>query len=121
MNHYDTPYAATLDRVATAVHRTLLDADLRVVVKTGGGSDWGEFGTYNDQLLALVRELMRVGLIPVPSEDVYQAAVTPDAVSQWVLIDDIGGYVCATCGASTESEPCPEHQPRAYARIGVDS
>ncbi len=117
MNLYETPDAATLDRVATAVHRTLLDADLRVVVKTGGGSDWGAFGTYEDQLLALVRELVRVGLMPVPSEEVYRAATTPDAPCKWVVIANMGGYVCGTCGTPTESEPCPEHQPRAYARI----
>ena len=27
-------------------------------------------------------------------------------------------YVCAACGVPTESEPCAEHQPRAYARMG---
>lgn len=113
--------AATVDRVATAVHRTLLDADLRIVVKTGGGSDWGAFGTYEDQLLALVRELMRVGLVPVPSEQVLRAAMTPDASSRWVVVADIGGYVCGGCGTPTESEPCPEHQPREYARIGTVS
>lgn len=113
--------AATVDRVATVVHRALLAANLRIVVKTGGGSDWGEFGTYDDQLLALVRELMRVGLMPVPSDQVIRAALTPDASSRWVLIDDVGGYVCGKCGTPTESEPCSEHQPREYARIGVSS
>ena len=25
-----------------------------------------------------------------------------------------GGWVCAACGISTETEPCPDHQPTAY-------
>lgn len=42
--------------------------------------------------------------------------------------DPIGGYVCSACGASTESEPCKDHQPmkhkslewyRAHARDGA--
>lgn len=117
----DTPDAAALDRVATAVHQTLLDAGLRIVVKAGGGSDWGAFGTYADQLTALVRELMRVGLVPVPSEDVYRAATTPDAPDVWVTVAGFGHHECAMCGEDTGPEPCPEHQPRAYARIGVAS
>lgn len=31
--------------------------------------------------------------------------------------DPIGGFVCSTCGTPTESEPCREHQPAAYAKI----
>lgn len=39
-------------------------------------------------------------------------------LDRWVIIDGVGGYVCAAptpgypdgiCGMPTESEPCPEH------------
>ncbi len=31
-----------------------------------------------------------------------------------------GGYVCAACGQPTESEPCEEHQPIAWADMMGD-
>lgn len=31
--------------------------------------------------------------------------------------DPIGGWVCSECGTPTESEPCQEHQPAAYAAM----
>jgi hypothetical protein len=43
-----------------------------------------------------------------------------DAPDQHVYINDldpIGGWVCAECGTPTESEPCEDHQPAAYARM----
>lgn len=44
-----------------------------------------------------------------------------DAPDQWVVINGLGGYVCSTCGDPVESEPCPEHQPAAYARcVGLE-
>lgn len=52
-----------LTELAAQVHRALLDADLRVVVTTGTGSDWGEFGTYDDQIEAMTSALLRAGLL----------------------------------------------------------
>ena len=40
-----------------------------------------------------------------------------DAPDEWIVAFGIGGYVCADCGTPTESEPCAEHQPAAYALI----
>lgn len=31
--------------------------------------------------------------------------------------DPIGGMVCSECGMPTESEPCEEHQPKAWAAM----
>lgn len=33
--------------------------------------------------------------------------------------DPIGGYVCSACGTPTESEPCKDHQPAAYAAMDL--
>lgn len=41
----------------------------------------------------------------------------PDAPNVWDPAIPPGGYVCSVCGDPTESEPCPAHQPRAYAAI----
>lgn len=40
-----------------------------------------------------------------------------DALDRWDPSIPPGGYVCSVCGDPTESEPCPAHQPRAYAAI----
>lgn len=40
-----------------------------------------------------------------------------DAGEQLVIVhpSGVGVYCCAVCGMPTETEPCPEHQPNAYA------
>lgn len=47
-----------------------------------------------------------------------EAAIRADERERWVIINGVGGYVCAApapgcpdgiCGMPTESEPCPEH------------
>ena len=43
-----------------------------------------------------------------------------DAPDKHIYLNDadpIGGYVCATCEMPTETEPCAEHQPNAYAAM----
>lgn len=47
-----------------------------------------------------------------------------DAPDVWFTNPAPGGYGCGRrlvtgtlCGESTESEPCPQHQPVAYAAI----
>jgi len=39
-----------------------------------------------------------------------------DAEDEWIVINGMGGYVCAECGMPVESEPCEAHQPTKYAR-----
>lgn len=39
-----------------------------------------------------------------------------EAPDEWIILNGIGGYVCSVCGVPVETEPCPEHQPEAYAR-----
>ena len=39
-----------------------------------------------------------------------------DAADEWIVINGMGGYVCAECGMPVESEPCEAHQPTKYAR-----
>lgn len=39
-----------------------------------------------------------------------------DAPDRWIIHNEVGGYVCSRCGMPTETEPCPDHQPIAYAR-----
>lgn len=39
-----------------------------------------------------------------------------DAPDEWTIINEVGGYVCSVCKMPVESEPCPDHQPAAYAR-----
>lgn len=46
-----------------------------------------------------------------------KAAAAGDAPDEWVADLPPGGYVCSVCKTPVESEPCPEHQPRAYSRI----
>jgi hypothetical protein len=49
--------------------------------------------------------------IPVPD--------FPDAGETLVIVDPViggGVYCCAVCGTPTESEPCREHQPNAFAQ-----
>lgn len=55
--------AAQVAAAAERLHRALLDADLRLVVKTGTGSDWGEFGTHDDQIKAVACALLRAGVL----------------------------------------------------------
>ncbi len=47
-----------------------------------------------------------------------------DALVTWVVMDEVGGYVCAVpdpsrtggiCGMPVESEPCPTHAPEVSA------
>lgn len=40
-----------------------------------------------------------------------------DALDVWSREVAPGGMVCAVCGMPTESEPCEEHQPAAWARM----
>ncbi|MEQ6899257.1 hypothetical protein [Microbacterium sp. KR10-403] len=39
----------------------------------------------------------------------------PDAGDSYIVINGVGGYVCCVCEMPTESEPCREHQPNAWA------
>lgn len=32
-----------------------------------------------------------------------------------------GGWVCRSCGQPTETEPCEQHQPTAWAELEADS
>lgn len=41
----------------------------------------------------------------------------PDAPDVWSAEWPPGGYVCKVCGTPTESEPCQDHQPHAYAAM----
>jgi hypothetical protein len=45
-----------------------------------------------------------------------KAEARNDAPSVWSDAILPGGYVCGTCEAPVESEPCREHQPIAWAR-----
>jgi hypothetical protein len=49
-----------------------------------------------------------------PADAVRLAPDTADARDVWDGSVAPGGYVCATCGTPTESEPCAEHQPDAW-------
>jgi hypothetical protein len=40
-----------------------------------------------------------------------------DARNVWDPAVPPGGFVCSVCGWPTESEPCQEHQPIAYAEV----
>lgn len=46
---------------------------------------------------------------------VVPASAALDAPDRWDVSVPPGGYVCSVCGTPVESEPCPDHQPRAYA------
>lgn len=50
-------------------------------------------------------------LVPTPPADAEDMHVYAHE------FDPIGGFVCAVCGTPTESEPCRDHQPNAYAKI----
>lgn len=55
-------------------------------------------------------------MVPDPAPETPPA----DAENMHVYLhefDPIGGFVCSECGTPTESEPCPDHQPAAYAKI----
>jgi hypothetical protein len=43
-----------------------------------------------------------------------------DAPDVWDGSLPPGGYVCGGCGQPTESDPCREHQPRAWREGGYD-
>lgn len=44
-------------------------------------------------------------------------AYTGDAPNRWIVLNGMGGYVCAECGDPVESEPCREHQPKAWSEV----
>ena len=49
--------------------------------------------------------------------DMDTTAGAADAPDIWSAAWPPGGYVCETCGTPTESEPCREHQPAAWAAM----
>lgn len=58
----------------------------------------------------------RLGLwAPAPAILDQLSARTGDAATVWSPDAAPGGYVCSICGLPVESEPCPRHQPSAYA------
>lgn len=67
-----------------------------------------------DAVLALCDEADSRGRGVDPDE--LRDAVHGDAPNEWNATDPPGGMVCSACQMPVESEPCPDHQPRAHAR-----
>lgn len=97
------------DKVSVGVGRVPMRKRVALYASTAGTTNVFEvLGYFRDEDAATKAiEILERFIVsrPADARSVWDSAVPP------------GGMVCSRCGMPTESEPCREHQPIAYAQV----